>query len=298
MPIAADEDIAAALRRDAEEVNRRLESLLSRYAGECPRLAEAMRYSLQAGGKRVRPSLVLSCCELCGGTREVAMPAAIAVECVHTFSLIHDDLPALDDDDVRRGKPANHKVFGEAMAILAGDALLALAFEVLAGQTAPPAVVAAMTRELAAAAGWEGMIGGEAADIEGESLAPDRSLVERIHAAKTARLIAAACRLGGMAAGADAASLATLGSYGHALGLAFQAADDLLDYTGSPETLGKRTGKDAAAGKQTYPKAVGMEAARRIAAAAVDQALAALAPFGERAARLASLARYVLERKS
>jgi geranylgeranyl pyrophosphate synthase len=298
MPTAAAEDIAAALRRDAEDVNHRLERLFSRHAGESPRLAEAMSYSFHAGGKRLRPSLVLWCCELCGGTREAAMPAALAVECVHTFSLIHDDLPALDDDDVRRGKPANHKIFGEAMAILAGDALLALAFETLAGQTAPPTVIATMTRELAAAAGWEGMIGGEAADIEGESLPPDRSRVERIHAAKTARLIAAACRLGAIAADANAASLAALGSYGHSLGLAFQAADDLLDYAGSPETLGKRTGKDAAAGKQTYPKAVGMEAARVIAAAAVEQAVTALALFGDRASRLALLARYVLERKS
>ncbi len=298
MPIAAEDDVAALLRRDAEDVRGRLELLLSRYAGTSPRLAEAMRYSLLAGGKRLRPALALWCCDLCGGARETAMTAALAVECVHTFSLIHDDLPALDNDDVRRGRPANHKVFGEALAILAGDALLTLAFELLAREATDAACRVAMVHELATAAGWEGMIGGEAADIESERLPPDSALVGQIHSAKTARLIAASCRLGGMAAGADARTLAALGSYGHALGLAFQAADDLLDYTGSPETLGKGTGKDAAAGKQTYPKAVGMEAARQIAAAAAARAVTALAPFGERASRLAALAKYMIERQS
>lgn len=298
MPIAADEHVAALLRHNAEDIDHRLELLLSHYAGASPRLADAMRYSLNAGGKRLRPALALWCCELCGGTHEAAMPAALAVECIHTFSLIHDDLPALDDDDFRRGKAANHKVFGEALAILAGDALLALAFELLARETTDAASSLAMIHELAAAAGWQGMIGGEAADLDGEKLPPNSALVGQIHSAKTARLIQASCRLGAMAAGADARSLATLGSYGHALGLAFQATDDLLDYTGGPQTMGKNTGKDAAAGKQTYPKAVGMEAAKRIAEAAVEQAVAALAPLGDRASRLASLARYVLERKS
>jgi geranylgeranyl diphosphate synthase, type II len=298
MSVAADEDVKSLLQHEAENVNRRLLSALARYEGACPRLAEAMRYSLEAGGKRLRPALVLWCCELCGGEREAAMPAALALECVHTFSLIHDDLPALDDDDFRRGKPTNHKVFGEAMAILAGDGLLAVAFELLARDVADPRTAVAMIRELADAAGWHGMIGGEAADLEGESMEPDVAVVARIHAAKTARLIEAACRMGGMAAGATSEQISVLGRYGQALGLAFQAADDLLDLTGGMATIGKRTGKDAASGKQTYPRAVGSEEARRIGMVQVEKAIAAIASFGPRGSRLASLARFAMERQS
>ncbi|HVP09881.1 MAG TPA: farnesyl diphosphate synthase [Phycisphaerae bacterium] len=298
MSVAMDEDIKSLLQNEAERVNRRLQALLGTYQGACPRLAEAMRYSLDAGGKRLRPALVLWCCELCGGDTEKAMPAALAVECVHTFSLIHDDLPALDNDDVRRGKPTNHKVFGEAMAILAGDGLLALAFELLARDVSDPRKTLAMIRELADAAGWQGMIGGEAADVQGESLPPDAAVVSRIHAAKTARLIEAACRLGGIAAGAAEKQLSVLGSYGEALGLAFQAADDLLDLTGGAKAIGKKTGKDAASGKQTYPRAVGTEEAYRMAMEEVENAIAALEPFGSRAARLVALALYVVERES
>jgi geranylgeranyl diphosphate synthase, type II len=298
MSVVADEEIASLLQHEVERVNRGLQAALSRYEGACPRLAEAMRYSVAAGGKRLRPVLVLWCCDLCGGQREAAMPAALAVECVHTFSLIHDDLPALDDDEIRRGKPTNHKVFGEAMAILAGDGLLALAFELLAGDVVEPRMAREMIRELAEAAGWQGMVGGEAADVEGEAAAPDLSLVERIHAAKTARLIEAACKLGGIAAGASAEEISVLGRYGHAVGLAFQAVDDLLDLTGNPQTVGKRTGKDAVSGKQTYLRAVGSDEARRIARVQIENAVAAIAPLEARGARLASLARYVVDRKS
>jgi geranylgeranyl diphosphate synthase type II len=294
MATATGESIEAALRQTAATVDAALRERLARYDGASPRLAEAMRYSLEAGGKRLRPALVLWCGEACGGDQRTAMSAAVAVECVHTFSLIHDDLPALDDDDLRRGRPTCHKQYGEAIAILAGDALLALAFEVLGGEVADPAVARAMTRELAAAAGWQGMIGGEAADIEGQSMTPDASLVARIHAAKTARLIEASCRLGALAAKASESQLAALARYGHELGLAFQATDDLLDVTASSDQIGKRTGKDAAAGKQTYPRAVGMEETRRIAREATDRAVAALRPLG--GARLAALARFVLER--
>jgi geranylgeranyl pyrophosphate synthase len=262
------------------------------------RLAEAVRYSLEAGGKRLRPVLVLWCCEACGGREADAMPAALAIECIHTFSLIHDDLPALDDDDLRRGRPANHKVFGEATAILAGDALHALAFEILAGEISDPAMAVAMVTELATAAGWEGMIGGEAADLEGELVPPSADLVARIHAAKTARLIQAACRLGALAARANDASFAALSKYGHELGLAFQAVDDILDATASPVQLGKRTSKDESAGKQTYLRAVGMEEGRRIAAVSIEQAISALGRFAANGGKLASLARYVLERQS
>ncbi|MBN2561113.1 MAG: polyprenyl synthetase family protein [Phycisphaerae bacterium] len=297
MPVVACEDIKLILRQEAEQIDEALRTTLARYQGTSPRLAEAMRYSLDAGGKRVRPALVLWCCDLCRGDRQVAVPAAVAVECVHTFSLIHDDLPALDDDDVRRGRPANHKKFGEALAILAGDGLLALSFELLARQVLDPALAVAMVRELASAAGWQGMIGGEAADIEGESVPPDARLVARIHAAKTARLIEASCRLGAMAARADDGSVAALGKYGYELGLAFQVTDDLLDVSTSSGQMGKPTGKDDAAGKQTYLRAVGVEESRSIATAAADRAMAALAPFDPKAARLRSLAQFVVNRR-
>ena len=298
MPIAADDDITVALRQSADDVNEALRERLAQCGDAPPLLAEAMRYSLEAGGKRLRPVLVLWCCELCGGDRQAAMPAAVAVECVHTFSLIHDDLPALDNDDVRRGRPSNHKQFGEALAILAGDGLLALSFEILAREVADPDLATAMVRELAIAAGWQGVIGGEAADIEGESVAPDVALVARIHATKTARLIEASCRLGAMAARADDKSVSALADYGRVLGLAFQAADDLLDLTGSSAAMGKRAGKDEAARKQTYPRAVGIEESRKLAEAAADQAIAALASFGPRASKLASLARFAVDRQS
>ena len=298
MTIVVGEDIEQALLETAAWVDDSLRRRLARCQGASPRLAESMRYSIMAGGKRLRPALVLWCCEACDGRQADALPAALAVECVHTFSLIHDDLPALDNDDLRRGRAANHKKFGEATAILAGDGLLALAFEILARDVADPALVAAMVAELAAAAGWEGMIGGEAADLEGEALPPNAGLVARIHADKTARLIQAACRLGALAARADDASVSDLARYGHELGLAFQAVDDLLDATATARQLGKNTGKDASSGKQTYLRAVGMEEGRRIAKVSVDQAVAALARFGSNAAKLASLARYVLERQS
>lgn len=288
--MAAQGDIRELLGRSAEDVNADLRAWLGASGGAPPRLVEAMRYSLEAGGKRIRPVLVLWCCDACGGERHTAMPLAIAVECVHTFSLIHDDLPALDNDDLRRGRPASHKQFGEAMAILAGDGLLALAFEVLSHGVRDPELAIAAVRELANATGWQGMIGGEAADIEGESLPADLEHVARIHAAKTARLFEASCRLGAMAAGADDSKISALGAYGRAFGLAFQAADDLLDVTADQGAVGKGTRKDAVASKQTYPRCVGIEETRKHIAAAVEQAVAAVSVFGEKAWKLASLA--------
>ncbi|MFH1418323.1 MAG: polyprenyl synthetase family protein [Planctomycetota bacterium] len=296
MTVTARQDIETLLRRTADEVNAALRGALSRCEAVSPRLLEAARYCIDAGGKRVRPALVLWSCEVCGGTRQAALPAAVAIEFVHTFSLIHDDLPALDNDDLRRGKPTCHKVFDEATAILAGDALLTMAFEVLARDVADPDSAVSMIRELASAAGPAGMIGGEAMDVEGESAAPDRDLVHRIHSAKTARLLQAACRLGGLAARAGPETISALGTYGHALGLAFQIADDLLDATADVEQLGKRTGKDAPAGKQTYLRVVSMEEARRKARHYADKAAAALQPFGSGGTPLAALARYVIER--
>ncbi|OWY66907.1 hypothetical protein B7486_34215 [cyanobacterium TDX16] len=297
MDTAIADDVITSLRTTASEVDAAMRRWLEGPANTPLRLLEAMRYSLEAGGKRLRPALVLWSAELCGGSPNAAMPAALAVECVHTFSLIHDDLPALDNDDLRRGRPTNHKAFGEATAILAGDGLLALAFEVLATDVPDPASAVAMVRELSAATGWRGMIGGEAADIEGEKQPPSVEVVEQIHAAKTARLIEASCRMGAIAAKADSRTQEALVRYGRHLGLAFQAADDLLDETGAVESLGKPVRRDHQNGKQTYPRVVGVEASRRLAEDLAQKAIDSLEPFGEHAAKLVALARYVVARE-
>lgn len=286
------------LRDCAARTDAMLKDLLSSGARAPARLVEAMRYSLEAGGKRLRPALVLLSCRACGGSDAAALPAAVAMECVHTFSLIHDDLPAMDDDDLRRGRPTNHRVFGEATAILAGDALLALAFEAITAAPIAPTATVAMVRELADATGWQGMIGGQIEDITGEAAEPDAARVDRIHALKTARLIEAACRLGGLAAGADEARLAALGRYGRALGLAFQVVDDLLDVTATTAVLGKRAGKDETREKQTYPRVFGLEASRDRARDLIRDAKAALETFGDRAEPLLDLADFVVQRES
>ena len=286
------------LRECAAAVDSALDGFLAGSGRSPARLVDAMRYSIEAGGKRLRPALVLLSCRACGGAESAAMPAAAAIECVHTFSLIHDDLPAMDDDDLRRGRPTNHKVFGEALAILAGDALLTLAFEIIATQSASHATIARMIAELAQATGWQGMIGGQVEDIDGEEKPADRELVERIHSMKTARLIESSCRLGAIAAGAGDAKLDAIGSFGHDLGLAFQIADDLLDVTSATATLGKRSGEDAASGKQTFPRVCGVEESRRLAREAADRARSALQPFGDAAEPLASLIDFVVDRDS
>lgn len=269
--------------------------------GECPpRLREAMSYSLLAGGKRLRPVLVLMACEACGGDSEAALPAACAIEMIHTYSLIHDDLPAMDDDDYRRGRLTNHKVFGEAMAILAGDALLTLAFEVVARDVRPAVVAAACCADLAFAAGACGMVGGQVADLEAESQSDrgSESLahLQSIHRRKTGRLIRSALTMGGRIAQADVATLGTLDHYGTCIGLAFQIADDVLDVTGSQDKLGKGVGKDAGHGKLTYPGLIGLERSRQMARDLIDEACLAIAPWGERGRRLEALAHFVLER--
>jgi len=265
-------------------------------AGQNPhsRLIESVEYSLQQGGKRLRPILVIEACAICGGEESAAMPAALAIECVHTFSLIHDDLPAMDDDDLRRGRPTNHKVFGEAVAILAGDWLACHAFELLAGGDVQPAVAAEMTRVLAGATA--DMIVGQGADIAGEQRPTDADLVRFIHRHKTARLIEAACVLGAVAAQAGTVRREALAGYGRHLGLAFQIADDLLDATGETDKLGKRAGKDAGEAKQTYPAACGIEQSRRQATREIEAACQALGTFGPVADNLRHLARFVIER--
>ena len=274
--------------------------------GECPqRLREAISYSLLAGGKRLRPVLVLMACEACGADSEAALPAACALEMIHTYSLIHDDLPAMDDDDYRRGRLTNHKVFGEAMAILAGDALLTMAFEVVARDVRPAAVAAACCADLAFAAGACGMVGGQVADLEAENqsvpLTDGRGTeslthLQSIHRRKTGRLIRSALTLGGRIAQANVAVLGTLDHYGSCIGLAFQIADDVLDVTGSKDKLGKGVGKDAGLGKLTYPGLIGLDRSRQMARDLIDEACLAIAPWGERGRRLEALAHFVLER--
>ena len=259
-------------------------------------LLAAVRYSALAPGKRIRPYLVVRCCELAGGSREDAWAVAAAVECVHTFSLVHDDLPAMDDDDLRRGRPTTHKQFGEAVAILAGDALVVLAFELLAHHAADRRLAGEMVLELAERTGWAGMIGGQAADIAGQSQGPSLERTQFIHERKTAALFEAACRLGAMAGRALPDAVTTLGGFGRCLGRAFQIADDLLDVISTAEKSGKAVGKDVAAGKQTYPRCVGVERSRAAANTAAAAAVAELERFGAAADDLRELARYVASR--
>jgi len=258
------------------------------------RLSAAVEYSLTQGGKRLRPVLVLESCRVCQGPSERALPAAIAVECVHTFSLIHDDLPALDDDELRRGRPTSHKVFGEALALLAGDWLLAHAFAVLSADGIDGQLAADWVRTLSA--GALGMVVGQGADIAGEGRPADAELVEFIHLHKTARLLETCCRMGARAADAPAETIELLGRFGRHLGRAFQVVDDLLDRTGSTARLGKRAGKDADVSKQTYPAVFGVDESRVRARQLVESAVQALEPFGSRADRLRDLAQFVITR--
>ncbi len=236
--------------------------------------------------------------ETCGSLSERAVPAACAVEMVHTYSLIHDDLPAMDDDDLRRGRPTCHRVFGEATAILAGDALLARAFEILARDVQPPEIAARCCVELAIAAGATKMVGGQADDLSAEQQeSGSLEQLESIHLRKTGAMLEVSLRLGGLVAGASHEALKQLDIYGRNLGLAFQIVDDLLDYNGDEHQMGKRTGKDSTRGKLTYPSLLGADASKLRAHQLIDDACGALSSFGQRASGLESLARYVLERK-
>jgi geranylgeranyl diphosphate synthase type II len=262
-------------------------------------LHEAMRYSVFAGGKRLRPAIARAACQAAGGRDEDALPAACALEMLHTYSLIHDDLPAIDDDDLRRGRPTCHVRFGVATAILAGDALQTEAFRVLAEETPRRDAVGRLVSTLARAAGTNGMVGGEVADIEAEGQEPELDRVEDIHARKTAALFRASALMGGIAAGAGDDVLAALDAYGQALGLAFQIVDDILDETAGAEQLGKTPGKDRAAKKMSYPAAVGLERSRERARECADEALATLRALGGLdTAILAALVEFATERAS
>lgn len=294
------EDVSTLLGRHSEALATYFASFGRRFASAPAKLLEAIQYSLTAGGKRLRPALVLECWNACGGearpaSRRSALAAAAAIELIHTFSLVHDDLPAMDDDDLRRGRPTNHKVFGEAMAILAGDAMVTLAFEILAAD-ADPAVVPALVRELASASGPEGMIGGQVLDMEGENSALKLDELQRLHAMKTGALLTASCRLGAIAAGAGSTSLDAVTAYGKHLGLAFQIVDDLLDVTSTPEQLGKATKKDAEKGKNTYPSLLGLDGSRREAEHQLAAALKAIEILEPRADVLRLLAQFVVQR--
>jgi geranylgeranyl diphosphate synthase type II len=292
------EFLADARRRVDEALDRLLPPIDPGPEAACPaRLAEAMRYSVLGGGKRLRPVLALLAAEACGADPAEALPAACALEIVHTYSLIHDDLPAMDDDDLRRGRPTCHRAFDEATAILAGDGLLTLAFEIVARHVRPAEAAAACVRALAEAAGPEGMVGGQMADLEAEGR--DDATVERleaIHRRKTGALLRAALRMGAAAAGAPEASVRALEAYGRAVGLAFQIVDDLLDVRGDESKLGKRVGKDSGLGKWTDPGLLGIEGSAARAAELAAEAVAALEPLGARADRLRALAWHLLER--
>jgi geranylgeranyl diphosphate synthase type II len=282
-----------------KQVDRALDRWLPPEKTRPATLHRAMRYAVFAGGKRLRPILCLAAAEACGGKIPAALPAACAVECIHTYSLIHDDLPCMDDDDFRRGRPTTHKVFGEAVAVLAGDALATIAFEIL-GRTKETARhgMGEFFRELSKAAGSLFLVGGQVADMEAENRQATPAELLFIHRGKTAAMISVSLRLGAMSANATPAQVKALGKFGENLGLAFQIIDDILDITQTSEKLGKSAGKDAAAGKATYPAVFGLEKSRREAARLTKAALKALEPFGKNADFLRAIADQLLGRQS
>jgi len=301
MPVAKSSpppfDLTTWVAGRSRAVDRALDRFLPRASAKPATIHAAMRYSLFAGGKRMRPALLLAAAEACGGSETEALPLACAVECIHTYSLIHDDLPAMDNDDFRRGKPTNHKVYGEGIAVLAGDALLTQAFEIAAQARAWPRYSHRdLVLEIARAAGSLQLIAGQVADLEGEGRELSVAQLRYIHERKTSALLSCSVRLGGMSANCTPAQLRALTQFGYHVGLAFQVIDDILDVTQSTEVLGKTAGKDVTAQKATYPRLVGLEKSRRIAAGLTTKAYQALRPFGRRAAALEGLARYLLER--
>lgn len=294
------EKMLAKWQEKARLVDRALEELLPPPDREPAVIHQAMRYSLFAGGKRIRPVLTLAAAEVAGGNWRDALPAACALEMIHTYSLIHDDLPAMDNDDFRRGKPTCHRVYGEAMAILAGDALLTLAFQVLAeaatGKEAQRYIQ--VIAEIAAAAGTAGMVGGQVMDLQAENQVIDGTTMAKIHSLKTGALIRAAVRSGALLAGAEEDVLQVLTVYAEKFGLAFQITDDILDEVGEAAKMGKNPGSDRRKQKATYLSLYGLEVAREKAREAVEEAVAVLKPLGEKGEFLRFLACYLLERES
>ena len=289
------------LQRQQQRVEDSLNTLLPAPDSYPSVLMEAMRYSVFAGGKRLRPILSLAAAEAVDGDSSAVLPAACAVEFIHTYSMIHDDLPAMDDDDYRRGKLTSHKVYGEAMAILTGDALLTHAFEVLSGPLLanrfPPALLVQVTARLARASGSSGMIGGQVVDIASEGQQVALQVVEYMHRHKTAALLEAAVTIGGVLGGGTPSQTQALEHYGHHVGWAFQITDDILDVEGNAAILGKQVGRDALQEKATYPALLGVEPSRQRAAQLMQQGVDALADFGAQAEPLRQIANYVVSRQ-
>ncbi len=293
-------DIKTYMAQISAMTEARLHELLPAEQSYPEVIHEAMAYSVFAGGKRFRPVLCMAACEAMSGNAQAALDAACALECIHTYSLVHDDLPGMDNDDYRRGKLTNHKVFGEGMAILAGDALLTYAFEILANMDNGDnsRQIVQMIRELAKASGEAGMIGGQVVDIISEQKAPSLELLEYIHTHKTGALIVASVRMGAILGGADESQLSAFTAYAHQLGLAFQITDDILDVIGDAEKIGKPVGSDEKNQKATYPLLFGLEQSKQMAQDAVDAAVKALEPFGDNADMLRQLAIYLLHREN
>ena len=280
-------------------IERALDRYLPKANAKPATLHRAMRYSLFAGGKRLRPILCLAATEACGGKIGSALPLACALECIHTYSLVHDDLPSMDDDDFRRGRPTCHKIFGDGIAILAGDALLTIAFEIVSNAKPTSRYdTSILLREIAVAAGSQRLIAGQVADLEAEGKNVKRDQLQFIHENKTAAILKSSVRLGAMSANADARRLSAMTQFGERLGLAFQVIDDILDVTQTSEILGKSAGKDVAAKKATYPAVIGLEKSRAEARGLTRQAHDALSVFQEGDAEaLHALANYLLERE-
>jgi geranylgeranyl diphosphate synthase type II len=292
-------NLKAYLRSRRKEIDRALDYYLPNTNVTPATLHKAMRYSLFAGGKRLRPILCLAAAEACRGKVSNALPLACALECIHTYSLVHDDLPSMDNDDYRRGRPTCHRVFGDGIAVLAGDALLTIAFEIVSkAKTAPRYDMSTLLREIAIAAGSHKLIAGQVADLEAEGRKVKRDQLRFIHEIKTAAILKSSVRLGAMSANADAKNLRAVKQFGHGLGLAFQVIDDILDVTQSSEILGKSAGKDIAAKKATYPAVIGLEKSRAEARRLTRQAHDALSVFRDGEAEpLHCLANYLLERE-
>ncbi len=290
-------DLSRYLDTRSAEVNAALDRFLPKEKTKPATIHRAMRYSLFAGGKRMRPALTLAAAEACGGKIADALPLACAVECIHTYSLIHDDLPAMDNDDFRRGKPTNHKVFGEGIAVLAGDALLTQAFEIVAQARGWKRYShQTLVLELTRASGSLQLIAGQVADLEGEGKKISAPELKYIHERKTSALLCCSARLGGMSANCTPAQLQALTDFGYHVGLAFQIIDDILDITQTSAQLGKTAGKDTKAQKATYPSIIGLEKSRVIARRLTDRAFGALKIFRGRAEALEALATYLLQR--
>lgn len=295
-------DVRQYLQQWKDRIDRTLEALLPAEEGRSSKLNQAMRYSVLGGGKRIRPILAIAACEAVGGETEGILPFACALEMVHAYSLVHDDLPAMDNDDFRRGRPTTHRVYGDAMAILAGDALLTAAFQTIGRgaleKNLDPTLAIDVVREVSLAAGFSGMVGGQAVDMEFEGREVDLPTVEYIHTHKTGALILASVRTGARFGQASPKQLEAITKYGERIGLAFQIVDDVLNVTGQRAELGKSIGSDEARKKATYPALVGVIESKRLAESLVEEAISSIATLGKSADPLREIARYLVSRES